>query len=310
MKRLRRCIVLAFATLNLLITPMASAGGDEEAFSRYAESKYTYCDAKLLAHHWQGDVFEAKVTIGNKIGWGNTDILESNLVSARQSARDDNMRCDFWETGFSYDDVEVLSSSWGMSISDAKILISDKVFMGRAFIFQDELAELRGVAGGEHDTMAEPLELFWASDFTFCDARLLAQHWDQGVFETKTLIGQKLQYEAGDLVHGYLETARKKTTDQGPLADFACRYNEEGYSFDDVQLLAKHWKLDTSETKVAMEQKILWGGNPILQSTLAELRKPAKQPLKKAPTKTPVKKAPAKTLKKAPTPKKPTTLKK
>ena len=117
------------AILSRPLTARADTGDQER--DRFYNSQYTYCDAKLLAKFWKEDVSEAKAIIGRKIGWGNEDILKSELSKARKG-KDRNAAkvCPYEESGYSYADMQVLSLLWDERMSETKARASRKLVWG------------------------------------------------------------------------------------------------------------------------------------------------------------------------------------
>lgn len=118
-----------------LATARASASsggdGDDAAARRFFDSAYCYCDARVLSTLWGGSVWDAKVTMGRKIGWGNQSILDSELVRARQAAVGRGETCEFMETNYTYDDAVALGSFWQVPVSDAKARIGKMTINGK-----------------------------------------------------------------------------------------------------------------------------------------------------------------------------------
>ena len=97
----------------------------------YASSSYTYCDAKVLSGFWRASIYESKLLIGRKIGWGDIAILNGMLATARDNAkRDPALRCTFAETDFTYEDAERLAAYWKTSTAEAKTRIELKILDG------------------------------------------------------------------------------------------------------------------------------------------------------------------------------------
>ena len=121
----RALIPAAGVALLQAINPLPATADDAE-WARYASSGYDYCDAVILAAQWGEGVDDAKATIGRKLGFGNKDIIEENLTSARASGK----RCEFQDTQFSYDDAEALSKLWRTSVTEAKAALAEKASLG------------------------------------------------------------------------------------------------------------------------------------------------------------------------------------
>jgi hypothetical protein len=112
------------------IAHASSTSQEDQAFSAYANSRYEYCDAKMVAALWGLDVYAGKLRIGNKILYGIADIVEEDLTNSRQRGNS----CNFNETGFSYRDARRLSNAWGgrLSVWDAKTKIAAFVTAGQS----------------------------------------------------------------------------------------------------------------------------------------------------------------------------------
>ena len=109
----------------------AAASRASAAARRFFDSAYCYCDARVLSALWGGSVWDAKVTMGRKIGWGNQSILDSELVRARQAAVGRGETCEFMETNYTYDDAVALGSFWQVPVSDAKARIGKLMINGK-----------------------------------------------------------------------------------------------------------------------------------------------------------------------------------
>ncbi len=115
----------------------------------YANSKYDYWDARVLASYWQQSVLESKARIGRKVIWGeaNIAILEQYLVDARIAALTGTTReaIDFFsESQYTYDDAEKLAKFWGdPSPYDAKLRIGRNLILGQEEIVARAMREAR-----------------------------------------------------------------------------------------------------------------------------------------------------------------------
>ena len=174
-----RALVIA-AVLGLPATVYADT---DDAIRLFTSSKYTYCDAKLLAGLWQQSVADAKATIGRKVGGGNPAAIERALVGARKRAARTRLRCSYQEAGLTYDDAERLAKLWKRSVTDAKAMIEAKLLTGGV----DSIRELLN-----HAPAHAELAVFLRQDrYTYCDAKLIAALWNQSVGDAKTYIGTK-----------------------------------------------------------------------------------------------------------------------
>jgi hypothetical protein len=101
--------------------PLGMSSQDEAAaFSRYADSRYAYCDARVLGTYWGGDAYTGKLLIGRKLIDGIRDSLQLSLKEARTQAISRGETCDFYETNYTYEDAVALSTAWKMSLADTK----------------------------------------------------------------------------------------------------------------------------------------------------------------------------------------------
>jgi hypothetical protein len=128
---------LSLALLQGAWAPTAYADAD---FQRYANSGYTYCDAVILGGYWGQSADSAKATVGRKLGWGNARIVADNIAMARRQG----WRCEFHETGLTYDDAEAVASLWGVGVDDAKAALAEKVSMGMLGLALQVVAEAHG----------------------------------------------------------------------------------------------------------------------------------------------------------------------
>jgi len=95
------------------------------------QSRYTYCDAKLIAAHWKQSIERSKAFIGGKIALKNTVAIDNTLVGARAAQKGNPAaRCSFAEAGFSYDDAQKLAKLWNIGVPQAKVRAEDKILAG------------------------------------------------------------------------------------------------------------------------------------------------------------------------------------
>lgn len=121
------------APIVSIVHVMPAHAGDaekEKELARYFHSSYSYCDAKVLAAFWGQDMRETKARIGRKIGWADFDVLDSELRHARDAVESPARICPVQENGYSYEDMEALSSLWGERIKDTKVRASRKLVWG------------------------------------------------------------------------------------------------------------------------------------------------------------------------------------
>jgi hypothetical protein len=78
-----------------------------------------------------------------------------------------------------------------------------------------------------------PEQTFFQSDYTYCDAKMLAAVWGKDVYENKLVIGGKLLNGAQDILEEALRQSR--------AAGARCVWNDLGYNQSDAEKLAAAW---------------------------------------------------------------------
>lgn len=94
---------------------------EEQKFTAFFNSQYSYCDAETLSKYWGMGLDETKMRMGRKILGGDEYVgfLEQYLVDARLEAlrfideNPDQALCYYAENGYSYDDAVLLAAYWG-----------------------------------------------------------------------------------------------------------------------------------------------------------------------------------------------------
>lgn len=100
----------AVISVAAAISPAQAQSGNR-AIDAFANSRYTYCDAKLIGALMGTSIYRGKVTIGQKILNG----IGSNMPVVLAESRANGNRCEWEDTGFTYEDAEVLADIWGLS---------------------------------------------------------------------------------------------------------------------------------------------------------------------------------------------------
>lgn len=104
------------------------------------QDRFSYCDAKLIASMWKKSIDDGKAWIGQKLQNKAPDLVEQQLVKARADLkRHPENRCQFWETGFSYEDAVRLAKAWKVGVDVAKATVEDKVNGGMANLVRAQL---------------------------------------------------------------------------------------------------------------------------------------------------------------------------
>lgn len=113
------------------------------------------------------------------------------------------------------------------------------------------------------------MERYLDSEYTYCDARVIAAYWNEDIAEAKQVIGSKLLADDVEGLDALFEEARGEL-DHGSLQELSCNYADEGYTYADMEALAEHWQRSVEDTKALVEQKLLWGDNEVVQSALED----------------------------------------
>ena len=245
-----------------------------DPMQKWANSGYGYCDAKILGALWGTDTYEAKKTVGRKLGWGNAGYVQTELQRARKAAqRRPGVACTYHEAGFSFADAEALGRMWRVEPGQAKTMIERKVLHGGEPQLRKMLARApaapQPAAQQPYPTGRAPsprmpvrseqaaMEGFFAAGHGFCDAKLLGAMWRTPVGDAKVLAGYAVLGGGRKTIAGQLGAARKlaSRTRVG-----ACSFSEAGFTPRDAQALARMWRVDVATATAQAEQKMLWSG--------------------------------------------------
>ena len=124
--------------------PKTGPNGVSNTFLAYVNSVYDYDDAELLASLWNMSIVEAKNEIGYKVIHG----LEANLpdklrendnTDTALSAEDKAYEA-FRQSPYDYDDADLLSGVWGLSIVEAKQMIGVTVTTKMEQLLPDKIS--------------------------------------------------------------------------------------------------------------------------------------------------------------------------
>jgi hypothetical protein len=97
---------------------------DEDLVQTYIDSGYSFDDALVLSERWGiGDVYETKVKAGSYLMNGDT-LADSPLadVAAADGYSSDELAALFRDSGYSYEDAQVLAQTWDVTADEAKVL--------------------------------------------------------------------------------------------------------------------------------------------------------------------------------------------
>ncbi|WP_297737114.1 hypothetical protein [uncultured Maricaulis sp.] len=204
----------------------------------FFSSEYGYCDARKVAHVWNTDPFSAKAIIGGKIANGLTNLVDADIASTAG-----RVSCEWGELGLTWDQAVALADYWGRSPGEAKAKAGDiasdlghKGFM-RTMAHVLEPSHPQNPSGND----AAYQQMFFNSDYGYCDALKVAHVWGTDVGSAKTVIGQKIAGGITDLVDA--DIASTATSVQ-------CSWVDTELDFDDALTLADFWGVPVGEAKM------------------------------------------------------------
>lgn len=117
---------------------------DVDSFARYSASRYDYCDAMVLSHAWGMGPGDAKLLIGEKLGWGGEAAVDAAIEAAAATAsRQSKITCTWDMAGYSFEDMAALAAMWGIDTWDAKTRASEKLSWGSRGMLADAVREAR-----------------------------------------------------------------------------------------------------------------------------------------------------------------------
>ncbi len=105
----------------------------------------------------------------------------------------------------------------------------------------------------------QELDTFFASDYTYWDAAILASYWGQDLEEAKARIGRKIGWGPADvaILEQFLLDARLASLQSVDDLRF---YGESSYTYDDAAALAEFWGDATPyDAKLRIERNIILG---------------------------------------------------
>ncbi|ANV89578.1 MULTISPECIES: hypothetical protein [unclassified Picosynechococcus] len=91
-------------------------------------------------------------------------------------------------------------------------------------------------------------------DYTWCDAKMLGEFWGEGPGNAKVSAGKLLQDGDYQTVESKLTAARDYYGGQG-----LCNYTDEGFSYEDMVVVAEYWDVSVTEAKTTIADKLEWG---------------------------------------------------
>lgn len=265
--------------------PASPYSGEAALMQKFFDSDYTLCDAFFVSKTFDFSLSESKVYIGQKIDWSTTSILDDDLKRAREKGmKDRTHRCQYYQTGYSYDDALALAKHWGIDVSEAKTRAEDKILWGNEKYFATQVlpeakrayaASTKPAGSQPESEMAHGDELvidpqdimaFHNSKYDYCHAKMLVgTYFGSGLEEVKATIGYKVLADASGPIDSFLDKRRAefRTANKKP-----CQFHETPYTYDDAVALSTLWGQSVSEVKARIENKYLYGSEVIIREEI------------------------------------------
>lgn len=117
-------------------------------------------------------------------------------------------------------------------------------------------------------TQRQEWDAFFSSRYTYWDAKVLSNFWNQNVGDAKARIGRKLLWGRSDqaILDQFLVDARVQALQSAESLDL---YVESSYDYDDAQALASFWGDSTPyEAKVRIERNLIMGNEQVVKDAL------------------------------------------
>ncbi|MFT3808457.1 MAG: hypothetical protein QM698_00910 [Micropepsaceae bacterium] len=217
----------------IAIAPKAEAAADP--IGTFLTSTYNYCDATLISKSWKIDIDAAKAVIGDKIQNG----LESALEASLAAAREEGAACEWADVPHTYEDAERLAAAWGLQdAGEAKDKIAYLYTQGRSAEVLSALSEAGAAPMTPEDQ--EAWEAFQASDYTYCDAKLVGAAWSMQIDQAKAAIGYKVLNGFADQLPEIFAEGRQTTS---------CDFTDTLLTYEDAEKLAGIWGVDVGRAK-------------------------------------------------------------
>lgn len=125
-RRFAAALLLSTSMSTVMLVQPAAAQTNEENLEAFQNSRYNYCDAKLLGAVWGKDPFGGKMEVGYKIIHG----LESNLEALLGESRTKDNTCTWEDTGLTPQDARTLASVWETNVRDARAIAAEHYTWG------------------------------------------------------------------------------------------------------------------------------------------------------------------------------------
>src|SRR5687768_2008589 len=245
----------SLVTVLALALPGVASADPTSTFLK--QDKYTYCDVKALSAIWKQSISDAKVTVGVKLEAKNTAYLDAELKNARQfTQKNPQLRCNYVEAGFTYDDAKKLAAIWKVDVSKAKAMIETKIASGGE---QSLRVMVKGSNPTQNIAASDPTSVFLAQDrYGGCEVKLLAKLWKTTAADAKARIGAKLAAKSDRALATELQAARQ--------AGLKCTAADAGFTAAEVKHMMKIWEMSAAD----IDNKITNGSTKTLRGMLAD----------------------------------------
>ena len=185
------------ASLNPWAVDDPGPAAETLASAAFWDAGYTALDLEALAELWQVDAAEAEVAAGTAILKGemlpiapnSTAVDEADPAAAADAAADTVRIMAFWDAGYTFEDLGVLTDLWQMEPIEAKAIAGQMILDGEALPIEPGSTPL---ADPEAYQEGQRYIAFWDAGYTFEDATVLAELWALDVNETKATAGQMI----------------------------------------------------------------------------------------------------------------------
>lgn len=251
--RVALALTLTTSAAGIVAYQPLAAQSESDFLSAFGYSDYTYCDAKLVGEVWGMTPYEGKIQIGMKVVGG----YDENLVGILESSRDQGNVCEWADTGLGYDNAEALAGAWGTTTWEAKARAARMYTMGRSAEVAGYLAD----NGGGSDEQGA-LDRFFASGYSYCDAKLIGQLYGSDPYQGKIEIGNKI---ANGLVAN-IPLVLNESRERGAR----CEWSELPYGYSDAQTLASAWGMNVAQAKTAAGELATWGRGDVIAAALGQ----------------------------------------
>lgn len=106
--------------------------------------------------------------------------------------------------------------------------------------------------------------------YTYCDAKVMASFWQESSpYDAKVRLGHKMLQ--GVASEPFVASARSRAA-QISDENLPCTYEDGGFSYSDMEVLARAWGRDVWSTKLKVRRGLVSGDEPALRRTLKQAR--------------------------------------